>query len=267
MLTIHQMLDAMWQDYLQLTPDAKPIYQLFASMNDGIVINDHIALRTFNCDKVCLEKIARPFIEAGYVAGGDYDFPVKKLSATHFQHPDDRLPKVFISELRVEELSEPSRKIIHSLMDQIPAKLVEQQEFCYSGRTWDITTAEYQQLAQESEYASWVAAHGYRPNHFTISINHLKSHQDIHAVNQLLLDKGYELNDSGGLVKGSPNERLEQSSTKAKPVDVRFADDVLAIPGCYYEFALRYAQADGELYQGFVAASADKIFESTNKFS
>ena len=267
MLTIHQMLDAMWQDYLLLTPDAKPVYELFAAMNDGIVINDHIALRTFNCDKVCLEKMARPFIEAGYVAGGDYDFPAKKLSAIHFQHPDDRLPKVFISELRVEELSEPAQIIIHSLMEQIPAKLVEQQEFCYSGRIWDITEAEYRLLAQESEYASWVAAHGYRPNHFTISINHLKSHQDIHSVNRLLLDQGYQLNDSGGLVKGSPDELLEQSSTKAKPVHVKFSDDALTIPGCYYEFALRYPQADGKLYQGFVAASADKIFESTNKFS
>ncbi len=36
------------------------------------------------------------------------------------------------------------------------------------------------------------------------------------------------------------------------------------IPSCFYEFAKRYPQADGELYTGFVAASADKIFESTN---
>ena len=265
MLTIHQMLDAMWQDYLHLTPDARPIHRLFASLNNNVVINDHIALRTFNCEKVCLEKIAKPFIDAGYVAGGDYDFPAKKLSATHFQHPDETLPKVFISELRVEELSKPARQIIQCLMEQVPAKLVSQQEFCYSGRIWNISSAEYRLLAEESEYASWVAAHGYRPNHFTISVNHLNSHKNIHAVNQFLMDNGYELNDSGGLVKGSPDVLLEQSSTKAKPVDVRFADGVLAIPGCYYEFALRYPQADGKLYQGFVAASADRIFESTNK--
>ncbi|MGL4837356.1 MAG: DUF1338 domain-containing protein, partial [Shewanella sp.] len=35
-------------------------------------------------------------------------------------------------------------------------------------------------------------------------------------------------------------------------------------PSCFYEFALRYPKANGELYTGFVAASADKIFESTN---
>jgi hypothetical protein len=32
------------------------------------------------------------------------------------------------------------------------------------------------------------------------------------------------------------------------------------IPGCYYEFALRHNGFDG-----FIAGSADKIFESTNK--
>ncbi|MGB6140662.1 MAG: DUF1338 domain-containing protein, partial [Pseudoalteromonas rhizosphaerae] len=38
----------------------------------------------------------------------------------------------------------------------------------------------------------------------------------------------------------------------------------MSVPSCFYEFALRYAKPDGELYTGFVAASADKIFESTN---
>jgi hypothetical protein len=37
------------------------------------------------------------------------------------------------------------------------------------------------------------------------------------------------------------------------------------VPACYYEFARRYPIANGELYQGFIAASADKIFESTNR--
>jgi len=37
------------------------------------------------------------------------------------------------------------------------------------------------------------------------------------------------------------------------------------VPSCYYEFAKRYADKSGEIYQGFVTTSADKIFESTNK--
>lgn len=263
-LTIHELLDAMWQDYLALTPDAKPIHQLFADLNQGTVVNDHIALRTFNLDQVSLDKIANPFLDEGYRAMDDYQFPAKKLYAKYYQHNDDTLPKVFISELKVEELPGHCQDIIKALVAQVSEKSVSQQGFCYSGRPWHVSEEQYQTLASESEYASWVAAHGFRPNHFTVSINHLSSHPDIQSVNQLLLDKGYDLNTSGGLIKGSPDVLLEQSSTLAKAVDVTFDDTTMKVPGCYYEFARRYPMASGQLYQGFVAASADKIFESTD---
>ncbi|KEI70408.1 DUF1338 domain-containing protein [Endozoicomonas elysicola] len=263
-LTIEQLLNAMWQDYLALTPDAKPIHQLFADLNQGIVVNDHIALRTFNLEKVSLDKIAKSFIEAGYQTVDDYQFPAKKLFARYFQHPDETLPKVFISELKVEELPQYCQEIIHDLVSQVPEESVSQQGFCYSGRPWSVTKEQYQELASESEYASWLAAHGFRPNHFTVSINHLSSHSNIESINQLLQDKGYTMNTSGGLVKGSPDVLLEQSSTLAKEIEVSFTDGVMKLPGCYYEFALRYPMPNGQLYQGFVAASADKIFESTD---
>ncbi len=268
-LTIEQLLDAMWQDYLALTPDAKPIHQLFANLNQGMVVNDHIALRTFNLDKVSLDKIAKPFLDAGYQAVDDYQFPAKKLYAKYYQHTNDTLPKVFISELKVEELPKHCQDIIKMLVSQVSEDSVSQQGFCYSGRPWNISEKQYQKLASESEYASWVAAHGFRPNHFTVSINHLRfnqehSHPDIQSVNQLLQDNGYAMNTSGGLIKGSPDVLLEQSSTLAKEIEVSFTDGILKIPGCYYEFALRYPMPDGQLYQGFVAASADKIFESTD---
>ena len=264
-LTIEQLLDAMWQDYLAITPDAKPIHQLFASLNQGRVINDHIALRTFNLAPVALDSIAQPFVDVGYLPMDEYQFPAKKLFARYYQHPDNTLPKVFISELKVEALSQPAQAIIADLVAQVTEERVQQQGFCYSGRPWSITQGQYQALAAESEYASWLAAHGFRPNHFTVSINHLSSPADINGVNQLLLDNGYLMNTSGGLVKGSVDVCLEQSSTLAKEVQVSFSDGGQMVPGCYYEFAMRYPLPDGNLYQGFVAASADKIFESTDK--
>lgn len=97
-----------------------------------------------------------------------------------------------------------------------------------------------------------------------ILINSLSSHQSIEEVNNYLLNEGFELNQAGGLIKGSPNEYLEQSSTLANLVPVQFAEGVYQIPGCYYEFAKRYPLPSGELYQGFVASSADKIFQSTD---
>jgi hypothetical protein len=50
----------------------------------------------------------------------------------------------------------------------------------------------------------------------------------------------------------------------ADRADVVFSDETVSIPSCFYEFAQRYNMPNGRRYQGFVAASADKIFESTN---
>lgn len=262
--TIESLLTAMWHDYLKLAPDAQSIHDLFAAENNDIVINDHIALRTFNLPEVSLSVIAKPFTDNGYVEGGDYHFPTRKLYAKHFQHPDLELPKVFISELLVEQLTDRARAIVNDLVNQIDPTLTQQLDFCCSGRPWTIDTHTYEQLLHESEYAAWVAALGYRANHFTVSINHLSSLQDIHDLNRKLQHNGHILNDAGGLVKGSPDVLLEQSSTMAKNVTVEFSDGVREIPGCFYEFAKRYPTDDGSLYQGFVAASADKIFSSTD---
>ena len=79
-----------------------------------------------------------------------------------------------------------------------------------------------------------------------------------------LKENGFELNNSGGEIKGSKEVLLEQSSTLADKIEVEFSDNKLIIPSCYFEFAKRYAMKDGSLYQGFVAQSADKIFESTD---
>ena len=263
-MTIQVLLEAMWQDYLQLNPEVNNIYQGLATLNDNVIVNDHIALRTFDIDKVSIDKIAAPFLSAGYEYGGDYDFVAKKLYAKHFQHPDLRLPKVFISELKVSLLSSNAQSLIKRLVMQLDEASVNHEHFCYSGRPWDISYNEYQTLLAESEYAAWMSAFGYRPNHFTVSVNHLQSHDSVESLNAYLQKSGVRLNTAGGEIKGSPSEWLEQSSTLANQVEVEFTDQKALIASCYYEFARRYPMNNGELYQGFIAKSADKIFESTN---
>jgi len=86
----------------------------------------------------------------------------------------------------------------------------------------------------------------------------------IEDVNEYLKQQNFELNTSGGEIKGNEDVCLKQSSTMANMVDWKFEDGTYPIRSCFYEFAERFAMNNGELYQGFVAASADKIFESTN---
>jgi hypothetical protein len=147
---------------------------------------------------------------------------------------------------------------------QLPEDISERSDFLYSGQLWDISTTDYQTLLVESEYAAWLSAWGYRANHFTVSINHLENYDDIVVVNETLKASGYALNTNGGEIKGDSEVKLEQSSTLADKATVSFTDKTLEIPSCFYEFAKRYPLANGQLYTGFVAASADKIFDSTN---
>lgn len=261
---IDELLAALWADYVATTPQAERIHRLLEGRGET-VRNDHIALRTYGLPGIGITALARPFEALGWVRQpGRYDFSDKKLVASYWQHPDPLLPKVFISELRVAELSAAAHIIIERLAAQLPAGFGERPDLPYAGRPWAVKRAEYESLLFESEYAAWVAAFGFRVNHFTVSVGSLTTFPDLQSLNAFLLEHGFTLNESGGAIKGTPDERLEQSSTRADAVTVEFSDGSVRIPSCYYEFARRYPLDNGELFQGFVPASADKIFESTD---
>ncbi|MDX1635972.1 MAG: DUF1338 domain-containing protein [Marinobacter sp.] len=260
----HTLFEALWRNYLEVTPSAQKIRAILGETQGQTIINDHIALRTFNLGKVNLDKLAEHFLTLGYRQGGEYHFEAKKLYARHFEHTDPSAPKVFISELLVEEFSDALQTVVQGLVEQVPQSAVTADDFLYSGTHWQVDYDTYQQLLAESEYAAWMAAWGFRANHFTVSVNALENFDSISEVNRVLKEHGFAINSSGGEIKGSPDDLLEQSSTMADRVEVRFADRTATIPSCFYEFALRYPQANGELYSGFVPASADKIFESTH---
>lgn len=263
-MELTKLLGNMWVDYCALNPVAKKIHDTFTAEGER-VINDHIALRTFRHPRLGIESMAKTFKDLGYREVQDYHFKIKKLYAKHYEHSDAQQPKIFISELLLDQMSPATQTAISGVIEQIPDAVIRNPEFSYSGRTWNLSHKTYEQLAAESEYASWVAAIGFRPNHFTVSINAMTKFDSIEKVNQFLESKGFILNASGGKVKGSPQDLLEQSSTMAELVRVGFEEGFYEVPGCYYEFARRYADAHGNLYHGFVASSADKIFESTNR--
>jgi len=259
---VTELFANIWQNYVEVTPSAHKIHQLLGAGTD--LINDHVAYRTFNHPKVNLVTLAEHLVKLGYKDSGEYDFSSKKLNAKHFEHSDTSLPKVFISELRIEEFSEEVQTILTKMIDSIDEEAVADQSFLYSGTHWQVSQADYKTLLAESEYAAWVAAWGYRANHFTVSINHLENFTSIDAVNAVVKAGGFLLNTTGGEIKGNEIVKLEQSSTMADKAVVEFSDGKVTIPSCFYEFAKRYPLDCGTLYSGFVAASADKIFESTN---
>lgn len=261
---VNELFDNLWKNYLSVTPSAKKVHELLGTSGQKDIVNDHIALRTFNIEKVGLEKLAAHFIAVGYKECGEYHFEAKKLYAKHYEHADSKLPKVFISELLVEQFSPQLQQHVHAMVDQLDEAEITADNFLYSGTHWQIDSSVYRELLAENEYAAWLAAWGFRANHFTVSINELHDFDSIEAVNETLKKAGFALNSSGGEIKGSPAVLLEQSSTLADEQPVTFGDIKMVIPSCFYEFAIRHRKPDGHFYSGFVAASADKIFESTN---
>ncbi len=259
-----EFINLFWDEYKKVTPSASIINQLLEDKQETIH-NDHIAFRTVNLPEVSLSRYGQLLAAYGYFQKGDYIFEKKKLVAKHFEHSDPSAPKIFVSELQVQDFSDTLQNTTKEIVSRIPLGLLSNSAFSYSGRTWGtISHQKYQDLLKESEYAAWFYVFGFCANHFTININQLKTIEDLQAFNSLLKKEGFTINSSGGEIKGSPEELLEQSSIMADKLMVQFAEGSFSIPSCYYEFAKRYPTADGKLYNGFIAKSADKIFESTN---
>nr|WP_321451000.1 DUF1338 domain-containing protein [uncultured Carboxylicivirga sp.] len=259
------LFNRLFDEYQKLNPSVKQIHHLLDSKKEPIV-NDHIAFRTFNYPHVNINVLAKPFLERGYKEKGNYRFEQKKLTAKHFEDENNSLaPKIFISQLMIEELSDTTQTILNTHIQDTSVHIPTGDDILFAGNIWGTPQHKiYKELLEESEYAAWMYAFGYRANHFTVLVNVLKNTKTLQELNTFLKDEGFPLNDSGGEIKGSPRDYLEQSSTLADIVDVTFKEGIFKVPACYYEFAKRYKMPDGHYFNGFIAQSADRIFESTN---
>ena len=256
---IEKLFETLWETYSRVAPQVTEIKKLFEK-NGDTVKNDHIALRCFNFPESSIDNLTGKFLEVGYSLKDRYEFPNKHLEAVHLEKEGS--PLVFISQIKMEKFSHLARRIIkETVLPAIDSYTAE--DFICGGRNWEINYSDYLALLKESEYLAWLYVFGFVPNHFTIDVNELDSFDDISDVNDFLKKEGYELNTSGGEVKGSMQDKLRQSSTKAQKIKINFTDQKnVKIPSCYYEFAQRYNN-----FKGFIADSADKIFESTDRGS
>jgi len=262
---MENIFNRLWDIYSTQNPAVKKVYDLFREHGEEVV-NDHIAFRTFDDPRISVDVLARPFMANGYTEKGSYVFEEKKLTAKHYEIDDNpRAPRVFISQLLTDNFSGNLQKIVKESVDRISPEKLRSDDLIYSGNLWGPSSYEiYNQLKKESEYAAWLYVFGFCANHFTVSVNYLNKLNTLEKANQFLKDNGFKMNDSGGEIKGTPQQLLEQSSIKSGIVTTEFSDGSYDVPGCYYEFARRYPDASGNLFSGFIAKSADKIFESTN---
>ena len=286
---LDKVLAGLMNRYKERVPDVSAIIN--AMIKESVIKdaneieNDHIAFRTMGVPFLGIQSLEKIFLHYGFKRMDHYFFPAKKLDAFWYTPPSPEYPRIFISELRVQDLAENAQHIIHSYTDEVTADPVDSiniddanavDNFLHSG-LWQLPTLEdYLTLSKESEYAAWVIYNRYYLNHFTISVHNLKDgYNTIADFNAFLERNGFTLNDSGGKIKVSEDRSLLQSSTVAEMIEATFANGVKhRISGSYVEFAERKVLKQFENLstseikrahrrEGFEANNADKIFEST----
>ncbi|XVE53293.1 hypothetical protein DITRI_Ditri02bG0192600 [Diplodiscus trichospermus] len=285
------VLKSMETVYLNRNPTAKSILELVHSVDDAQICYDHLAFRTFGVDGYGINSMASFFLDYGYTQQEELRFPAKKLKALWFSPPisscqdggsgfNGPLPRVFISELLVDQMSPKTQEIIRKYTEKSGSgNKYAPLASALGSLTWEKPLySEFQQLAGESEYAAWTLVNGYALNHVTISTHRLKSNlRSIKSLNQFIAKSGFKLNSEGGVLKVSPDGLLLQSSTVADSIPFCFSDGINeSVPCSYIEFAERLVLPlyknlpESEIKEfhrrdGFEVGNADKIFESTSK--
>ena len=284
-----QILDGLFKVYEERVPDVRKITQ--AMIDKGMVsdqtavVNDHIAFRTMGVSHLGIASFEKIFLAHGYSRKDFYHFEAKKLDAYWYAPHSSDLPRVFISELKVELLSDSAQQTIKKYTDSVISDPVDalnlddvnQVTRFFQTPLWSLPSLlDYENLLKESEYAAWVIFNRYYLNHYTISVHDLPNeYNTLEPFNSFLKSIGIQLNTAGGEIKTSKDGLLRQTSSVANQVQAKFSGgETKKIAGSYVEFAERSALPEfsnlevGKLKrkhrrEGFETSNADKIFEST----
>jgi hypothetical protein len=284
--TINIILESFFDTYSDRVPDVKKITSALIESNiisnQSEIVNDHIAFRTMGVEFLGIQSLEKIFLHHGYVKKDFYSFKTKKLNAFWYSHSDENMPRIFISELKVNDLSENSRRIISKYTDQVTEDPVDKLDLSnanevinfLSNPLWSLPSLnDFNDLLKETEYGSWVIYNRYYLNHYTISVHELiDQYNTLEKFNAFVTKIGIKLNDSGGVIKESKDGLLLQSSSVANKVKASFTEGSSLISGSYVEFAERrilpkYSNVSKikpiHRRDGFETSNADKIFEST----
>ncbi|HOA74722.1 MAG TPA: DUF1338 domain-containing protein [Phycisphaerae bacterium] len=291
------LLERLWNIYRSRVTYARKYAELVEARG-GLVVNDHIAFRTFKAptgsQPAGIAGIERVFLSLGYRPAGEYAFPDTHLSARHYQHPDPLAPKIFISQLEVDELPEQVankiREAISDARDHLDAKglrqvnedltdaqvdaLADQLVTFFTMLPWPLPKASLiREINAASQYAAWTLLHGNNVNHFTAYINEqsVPEWPDIEATVDALIRAGVPMKRE---IEGARGSKLRQTATQAVDVDCPvLADDgrptTLRWAYAYYELAERGEITDESgrrvRFQGFLGPQAAQLFEMTRR--
>ena len=234
------LLDDLWQAYAAQVPYARTFEELAGAQ----LRNDHLAFRSLK-GRGGIEPIASFFEQHGWQRRDAYDFPDAHLDAIYLAKPG--APRVFVSQLRAEDLSSRARRILEQLPPPGPVR--DASSFCAPGIA--VSEGELLELERESQYGAWLLLFGREVNHFTASVPNVEEWQ------RRMKDAGIPMKEE---IEGAPGAGLRQTATKAAPRRVQLRERAREWPYAYLEIAERNGGFDG-----FVAAQARQLFEMTRR--
>ncbi|MCL1471871.1 DUF1338 domain-containing protein [Argonema antarcticum] len=283
----------LWENYSARVNYAQ-VYQQMITEAGGTVANDHIAFRSLRLNINDID-LGIPYLEGivkdlGYSAAGEYIFPDKHLYARHYRHPKQDafdLPKLFISELIVDELPDATAQQIYQTVKSINSisypnlsdleiadieQTVDRLQNLFD-RPWQPPRRSVvEEVNKATQYGAWVLLHGYGVNHFTGYINRQNTplYPDIESTASGLSERGVPMKAE---IEGSMDIGLRQTATQAitEMVTVRddFTEKLISIPWtyAYYEIAERFfveiAPGEKALFDAFQGNNATHLFEMT----
>ena len=234
------LLDPLWDAYASHVPYART----FVELSGGALQNDHVAFRTLK-GRGGLAPVAAFFERHGWQRREAYDFPDAHLDAVYLARPGE--PRVFVSQLRDEDLSPRARELVLQLPD--PGPVTGPESFCAPGLS--LAEADLLELERQSQYGAWLLLFGREVNHFTASV------PDVALWQRRLREAGVPMKDE---IEGAPGAGLRQTATRAAPRTVRLREGERSWPYAYLEIAERNGGFDG-----FVAGQARQLFEMTRR--
>jgi hypothetical protein len=288
--------ELLWQQYKARVSYAQT-YEKMITAAGGTVANDHIAFRSLRLVvnspqgeiDLGINYLGQIAQALGYQVAGEYHFPETHLYARHYYHPQQTefdLPKLFISELIVDELPDYIIQLINQTVSTIEHKFsypilpvegddqsITQELAKTFTRPWQTPLrSTIETVNQVSQYGAWVLLHGYAVNHFTGYINRQKTlaYPDIDTTASGLASLGVPMKAE---IEGDVTCGLRQTATQAVKEMVTVIDDAslkeIQIPWtyAYYEIAQRYlvevAPGKQEVFAAFLGKNAQQLFEMT----
>ncbi|HPE75683.1 MAG TPA: DUF1338 family protein [Draconibacterium sp.] len=291
------LFEKLWEQFAVRVPYAQQYADLVVEKGGKVVI-DHVAFRTFNAhtgeQPEGIRAIKHILNFLGYIPVSKYKFPKKKINSTHFEHPDETLPKVFVSQLEVIDLPVWAQNIVNEtvhntfyLLNDKSLELlaivkengslpVEAADFLvndlvqYFRRPWNIPLKdEVLKMNDISQFGAWVLIHGNSVNHFAASVNNqdVKEWANFETTVDALVSAGIPVKK---VFEGDYGSKLRQTTTPAtkEEVDVKGENgfEKMVWTYAYFELAERnYIGTDGlqKLFSGFLTGPENLLFDLT----